>query len=55
MGQMVLAKKMLKKALKFLNRMFPSNVITLIFQMHVEKNRLSHLMALHPQEGSLPG
>ncbi|XP_036058629.1 adenylate cyclase type 10 isoform X2 [Onychomys torridus] len=55
MGQMVLAKKMLKKALKFLNRMFPSDLITLIFQMHVEKNRLSHLMALHPQEGSLPG
>ncbi|KAL6084861.1 hypothetical protein STEG23_001851, partial [Scotinomys teguina] len=55
MGQMVLAKKMLRKALQLLNRMFPCNLITLIFQMHVEKNKLSHLMALHPQEGSLPG
>ncbi|ERE72524.1 adenylate cyclase type 10-like protein [Cricetulus griseus] len=55
MGQMVLAKKMLRKALKLLNQMFPSNFISLLFQSHVEKNRLSHLLSQHPQEGSLPG
>ncbi|KAL1769753.1 adenylate cyclase type 10 isoform X1 [Sigmodon hispidus] len=55
MGQMVLAKKMLRKALKLLNQRFPCNFITLIFQMHVEKNRLSHFMNQNPQEGSLPG
>ncbi|KAK7806947.1 hypothetical protein U0070_009440, partial [Myodes glareolus] len=55
MGQMVLAKKMLRKALKFLNHVFPSNLITLLFQTHVEKNKFSHLMNQHPQEGSLPG
>ncbi|XP_040594562.1 adenylate cyclase type 10 [Mesocricetus auratus] len=55
MGQMVLAKKMLRKALKLLNQAFPSNFISLLFQTHVEKNRLFHLMNQHPQEDSLPG
>ncbi|XP_021006174.1 adenylate cyclase type 10 isoform X1 [Mus caroli] len=55
MGQMVLAKKMLRKALKLLNRMFPCNLLTLTFQLHVEKNRLSHFMNQHTQEGSVPG
>ncbi|XP_051003725.1 adenylate cyclase type 10 [Acomys russatus] len=55
MGQMVLAKKMLRKALKLLNRMFPSNLISLSFQMHVEKNRLFHFMNQRPQESVLPG
>ncbi|XP_075843587.1 adenylate cyclase type 10 isoform X1 [Microtus pennsylvanicus] len=55
MGQMVLAKKMLRKALKLLDRVFPTNLITLLFQTHVEKNRFFHLMNQHPQEGSVPG
>ncbi|XP_055480586.1 adenylate cyclase type 10 [Psammomys obesus] len=55
MGQMVLAKKMLRKALKLLKRTFPCNLIALTFQMHVEKTRLFHFMNQHTQEGTLPG
>ncbi|XP_059944594.1 adenylate cyclase type 10 [Mesoplodon densirostris] len=57
MGQMVLAKKMLRKALKLLNRIFPYNLISLFLQMHVEKNRHFHYVNQNQQaqESSPPG
>ncbi|XP_054443540.1 adenylate cyclase type 10 [Pteronotus mesoamericanus] len=39
MGQMVLAKKMLRKALKLLSRPFPYSMISLLFHTRVEKNK----------------
>ncbi|XP_064226781.1 adenylate cyclase type 10 [Aotus nancymaae] len=39
MGLIVLAKKMLRKALKLLNRIFPYNLISLFLHIHDEKNR----------------
>ncbi|XP_001493803.3 adenylate cyclase type 10 isoform X1 [Equus caballus] len=55
MGQMVLAKKMLRKALKLLNRIFPNNVISLFLQTHVEKNRHFRYVNQQAQESSPPG
>lgn len=57
MGQMVLAKKMLRKALKLLNRIFPYNLISLFLQIHVEKNRHFHYVNQNQQaqESSPPG
>ncbi|KAI4579396.1 hypothetical protein MJT46_000764 [Ovis ammon polii x Ovis aries] len=57
MGQMVLAKKMLRKALKFLNRIFPYNLISLFLQTRVEKNRHFHYVNQNQQaqESSPPG
>lgn len=57
MGQMVIAKKMLRKALKLLNRVFPSNLISLFLQTHVEKNRNFHYVNQNQQaqESSPPG
>nr|XP_044614274.1 adenylate cyclase type 10 isoform X6 [Equus asinus] len=55
MGQMVLAKKMLRKALKLLNRIFPDNVISLFLQTHVEKNRHFRYVNQQAQESSPPG
>ena len=57
MGQMVLAKKMLRKALKRLNRIFPYNLISLFLQSHVEKNRHFHYVnqKQQAQESSPPG
>ncbi|XP_066886222.1 adenylate cyclase type 10 isoform X2 [Kogia breviceps] len=57
MGQMVLARKMLRKALKLLNRIFPYNLISLFLQIHVEKNRHFHFVNQNQQaqESSPPG
>lgn len=55
MGQMLPAKKMLGKALKLLNRVFPCNLVSLFLQTHIEKNRLSGYMDQQTQESSPPG
>lgn len=55
MGQMVLAKKMLRKALRLLNRVFPYNLISLFLQTHVEKNRHFYYLNQQAQESSPPG
>lgn len=55
MGQMVLAKKMLRKALKLLNRAFPYNLISLLIHTHVEKNRHFYYANQQGQESSPPG
>ncbi|XP_008060916.2 adenylate cyclase type 10-like, partial [Carlito syrichta] len=55
MGQMTLAKKMLRKALKRLNRIFPNNIISLVFHIHVEKNRRFHYINQQAQGNSPPG
>ncbi|XP_012383078.2 adenylate cyclase type 10 [Dasypus novemcinctus] len=55
MGQMVLAKKMLRKALKLLNRIFPYNLISLFLKNHVEKNRKFHSVNQQAQGSSPPG
>ncbi|KAM4860383.1 adenylate cyclase type 10 isoform 1-T4 [Thomomys bottae] len=54
MGHMVLAKKMLRKALKLLNRIFPYNFISLVLQSHVEKNRHFYFLNQQGQEGPPP-
>ncbi|KAI5127386.1 Adenylate Cyclase Type 10 [Manis pentadactyla] len=54
-GQMVLAKKMLRKALRLLNRVFPCNLISLFLQTHVEKNRHFHYMSQPVHKSLLPG
>ncbi|KAM5203243.1 adenylate cyclase type 10 isoform 2-T2 [Hipposideros larvatus] len=55
MGQMLLAKKMLRKALKLLNHVFPCNFVSLFLQTHIEKNRLSSYMDQRAQASSPPG
>ncbi|XP_032173937.1 adenylate cyclase type 10 isoform X4 [Mustela erminea] len=55
MGQMVLAKKMLRKALRLLNRVFPYNLISLFLHTHVEKNRHFYYADQQAQESSPPG
>ncbi|XP_012513197.1 PREDICTED: adenylate cyclase type 10 [Propithecus coquereli] len=55
MGQMVLAKKMLRKALKLLNRIFPHSLISVFLHTHVEKNRHSHYLSQQAQENAPPG
>ncbi|XP_012584365.1 PREDICTED: adenylate cyclase type 10 [Condylura cristata] len=55
MGHMVLAKEMLRKALKLLNRIFPYSLISLFLQTHVEKNRHSHYVNHQAQDSSPPG
>ncbi|XP_016057847.1 PREDICTED: adenylate cyclase type 10 [Miniopterus natalensis] len=55
MGQMVLAKKMLKKALKLLDRIFPDTFISVFFYTHVEKTRHFHYLNQQAQELSPPG
>ncbi|XP_029417608.1 adenylate cyclase type 10 [Nannospalax galili] len=55
MGQMVLAKKMLRKALKLLKQAFPYNVVFLFFQTLVEEKRHSRFMNQLAREGSQPG
>ncbi|XP_055964576.1 adenylate cyclase type 10 [Sorex fumeus] len=52
-GQLDLAKKMLRKALQLLNRTFPSNLISLFLQLHVEENRHFRYMS-QAQESSPP-
>ncbi|XP_048212901.1 adenylate cyclase type 10 isoform X1 [Perognathus longimembris pacificus] len=54
MGHMVLAKKMLRRALKLLNRTFPYNFISLFLQSHVEKNRHFYFLNQQGQEGPPP-
>ncbi|XP_008573802.1 PREDICTED: adenylate cyclase type 10 [Galeopterus variegatus] len=55
MGQMVLAKKMLRKALKLLDRVFPYNLMSLSFHTHVEKNRHFSYLKQQAKESSPPG
>ncbi|KAM6154286.1 adenylate cyclase type 10 [Erethizon dorsatum] len=55
MGQMVLAKKTLRKALKFLNRIFPHNLLTLFFHDHLEKKKHSHYLNQQVQASLPPG
>ncbi|XP_040307697.1 adenylate cyclase type 10 isoform X4 [Herpailurus yagouaroundi] len=55
MGHMVLAKKMLRKALKLLHRIFPYNLISLFLQTHVEKNRHFYYLNQQAQESAPPG
>ncbi|XP_078212463.1 adenylate cyclase type 10 isoform X2 [Callithrix jacchus] len=55
MGLTVPAKKMLRKALKLLNRIFPYNLISLFLHIHIEKNRHFHYMNQQAQKSSPPG
>ncbi|XP_045694582.1 adenylate cyclase type 10 [Phyllostomus hastatus] len=55
MGQMVLAKKMLRKALKLLNRPFPFNLVSVLFYTRVEKNKHFHYMNQQAKQSSPPG
>ncbi|XP_077012997.1 adenylate cyclase type 10 isoform X2 [Tamandua tetradactyla] len=55
MGQMVIAKKMLRKALKLLNRIFPYDLISLFLKTHVEKNRKFHNVNQQTPRSSPPG
>uniref|UniRef100_A0A8C0WML7 Adenylate cyclase type 10 n=1 Tax=Castor canadensis TaxID=51338 RepID=A0A8C0WML7_CASCN len=55
MGQMVLAKKMLRKALKLHNRVFPYNLVSLFLQTHVEKNRHFRFVNQQAEESLPPG
>ncbi|XP_003414943.1 adenylate cyclase type 10 [Loxodonta africana] len=50
MGHMVLAKKMLRKALKLLNRVFPYTLFSLFLHTHIEKNRHFHYLNQQTQE-----
>ncbi|KAM6217259.1 adenylate cyclase type 10 [Rhynchocyon petersi] len=49
-GHTVLAKKMLRKALKFLNRVFPVTLLSLFLHTHVEKNRHTRYLNQQIQE-----
>ncbi|XP_044530803.1 adenylate cyclase type 10 [Gracilinanus agilis] len=51
-GQMVLAKKMTRKALKLLNRVFPYNCFSVLLQTHIEKNK--HATYMIQQEQNFP-
>ncbi|XP_054977953.1 adenylate cyclase type 10 [Sorex araneus] len=53
-GQLDLAKKMLRKALRLLNRPFPYNLISLFLQLHMEENRHFHYMTQQAQESPPP-
>ncbi|XP_007935921.1 adenylate cyclase type 10 [Orycteropus afer afer] len=55
MGQMVLAKKMLRKALKLLNRNFPYSLFSLFLHTHIEKTRHFHYLNQQTQENAPPG
>ncbi|XP_045402589.1 adenylate cyclase type 10 [Lemur catta] len=55
MGQMALAKKMLQKALKLLNRDFPYSLISVFLHTHIEKNRHSRYLHQQAQETAPPG
>ncbi|XP_021100287.1 adenylate cyclase type 10 isoform X2 [Heterocephalus glaber] len=55
MGQMVLAKKTLKKALKLLNCVFPHNLFSLFFHDHMEKKKHSHYLNQQVQDSPQPG
>lgn len=52
---MVLAEKMLRKALRLLSRIFPCNLISLFLQTHVEKNRHFRYMSQPAHKSLLPG
>lgn len=54
MGQMMLAKKMLRKALRLLNRIFPYSFVSMFFYTHVEKNRHLYYMNLQAHESAGP-
>ncbi|XP_016285424.1 adenylate cyclase type 10 isoform X8 [Monodelphis domestica] len=51
-GQMVLAKKMTRKALKLLNRVFPYNCFSVLLQTHIEKNK--HANYINQKAQNLP-
>ncbi|XP_070252394.1 adenylate cyclase type 10 [Myotis yumanensis] len=55
MGQMVLAKKMLKKSLKLLNRTFPFSFISMFFYIHVEKDKYHRYTNQQTPGSSPPG
>ncbi|KAM5237489.1 adenylate cyclase type 10 [Ctenodactylus gundi] len=55
MGQMVLARKKLRKALNLLNCVFPNNLLSLFFHVHVEKNKHSHYLNSQSHESPPPG
>uniref|UniRef100_A0A8C9HDH8 Adenylate cyclase type 10 n=1 Tax=Piliocolobus tephrosceles TaxID=591936 RepID=A0A8C9HDH8_9PRIM len=55
MGQIALAKKMLRKALKLLNRIFPYNLISLFLHIRTEKNIHFHYVNQQAQESPPPG
>uniref|UniRef100_A0A8C2YLG5 Adenylate cyclase type 10 n=1 Tax=Chinchilla lanigera TaxID=34839 RepID=A0A8C2YLG5_CHILA len=50
MGQMGLAKKTLKKALRLLKRAFPHNLLSLVFYDHLEKKKHCHYFNQQVQE-----
>ncbi|XP_075396582.1 adenylate cyclase type 10 [Tenrec ecaudatus] len=54
MGNMVLAKKMLRKALKLLNRRFPITLLSLFVHSHIEKNRHLHYLNQQTQQSPPP-
>lgn len=55
MGHMLLAKKMLRKALRLLNRVFPYDFMSLFLQTLIEKNRRFRYMDQQAPESSPPG
>ncbi|XP_068950616.1 adenylate cyclase type 10 [Petaurus breviceps papuanus] len=54
-GQMTLAKKMMRKALKLLKRVFPYSCISVFLQTHVEKNKHDFHMSQMEQDLCPPG
>ncbi|XP_043860540.1 LOW QUALITY PROTEIN: adenylate cyclase type 10 [Dromiciops gliroides] len=54
-GQMALAKKMMRKALKLLKRVFPYSCISVLIQTQVEKNKHAFHMSQQQEEISPPG
>ncbi|XP_072504824.1 adenylate cyclase type 10 isoform X3 [Notamacropus eugenii] len=54
-GQMSLAKKMMRKALKLLKRVFPYNRVSVFLQTHVEKNKHDFHMSQQLHDICPPG
>uniref|UniRef100_A0A4X2JZ02 Adenylate cyclase type 10 n=1 Tax=Vombatus ursinus TaxID=29139 RepID=A0A4X2JZ02_VOMUR len=54
-GQMALAKKMMRKALKLLKRVFPYSCISVLLQTHVEKSKHAFHMSQKGQDICPPG
>ncbi|XP_003468747.2 adenylate cyclase type 10 isoform X1 [Cavia porcellus] len=54
MGQMVLAKRALRKALKFLRRVFPHNLLSLFCYDHLEKKKHSYYLSQQVQASPPP-
>ncbi|XP_023562081.1 adenylate cyclase type 10 [Octodon degus] len=55
MGQMVLAKRTLRKALRFLKCVFPRNLPSILVHDHLEKKKHSHYLNQQVQASQPPG